>query len=354
MSNKYALAVVIGRMQPVHLGHTHLVQRAMELADRVLVLFGDTGGPRTIKNPFTVDQRMYMLRGWLNRINISRKDHPIFGQIFDDPNDQFWIQSVVDKIDHCKKTYEIAGKVAIVGHSKDESSSYLEWFPQYDFVNVPFQQIGVNQVMDVDATKIRDLYFTGQLVYAKGVLPQGTMDELTRIQNTEQYTNLKAEYEYIQSYRKSWSSTPYPVIFSTVDAVVIQSGHVLLVRRGKEPGKGLYALPGGFLDQNERMFDASIRELKEETGIKIQDEVLQRCYRAKEIFDDPSRSLRGRTISTAFLFKLNDACDLPTLRPGKDPDGGTIDAKWVPFSEVKREVMFEDHYFIIEKMLRML
>jgi bifunctional NMN adenylyltransferase/nudix hydrolase len=347
MSKKYALAVVIGRMQPIHNGHMHLIQKASELADNLLVLFGDTGGPRTIKNPFHYDQRGEMLQKAIKEAGI--KTNCLWSVVFDDPNDQVWIRSVVNQI----QMLGIEGDVCIVGHKKDKSSAYIDWFPQYDKVEVPYKLIN-GQELNIDATKIRDLYFTGNMLYILSTVPVATYEVMSDLLASDMYKQLKGEYEYIQSYKKSWEVAPYPVIFSTVDAVVIQSGHVLLVRRGKEPGKGLLALPGGFLDQNERMFDASIRELREETGIKIQDEVLARCYKAKEIFDDPGRSLRGRTVSTAFLFKLNDACELPTLRPGKDPDGGTIDAQWVPLSDVGRYNMFEDHYFIIEKMIGML
>jgi bifunctional NMN adenylyltransferase/nudix hydrolase len=343
MSKKYAIAVVIGRMQPIHNGHVHLLQRASELADFVLVLFGDTGGPRTIKNPFTTVQRGNMLDGVMKYIGCNAYS---FAEILDDPNDQVWIQNVNLAISGG------IGKICIVGHTK-EDTSYLEWFPQYDFINVPYKNVDGFEY-NINATYIRDLYFQNQLEYVSGAMPESTVKELRKIAATPQFQTLKDEYAYIRAYRKAWEVAPYPVVFSTADAVVIQSGHVLLVRRGKEPGKGLLALPGGFLDPNETLFHASLRELREETGIKIQDEVLTRCFKAKEIFDAPSRSLRGRTITTAFLFKLNDSCELPALRPGKDPDGGTIDARWVPLGEVKRSVMFEDHYFIIQKMVSLL
>jgi bifunctional NMN adenylyltransferase/nudix hydrolase len=340
MSKKYKLAVIIGRMQPIHNGHVHLLQKAAELADHVLVLFGDTGGPRTIKNPFTFAQRVNMLLGVIHDLGIQKQFTT--NCILDDPNDQVWIKSVMNAV-------ACHSGVCIVGHSK-EDTSYLEWFPQFDFINVAYKNVDGFEY-NVNATYIRDLYFTDKLDYVTGAIPDASYKELRRISATDQFKQLKAEYEYIRSYKKSWEVAPYPVIFSTADAVVIQSGHVLLVRRAKEIGAGLLALPGGFVEQKDTLFQTALKELKEETGIKLQDEVLERCYKAKEIFDDPGRSLRGRTITTAFLFKLNDACDLPKLNPGKDPDGGTIDAMWVPLNEVKRETMFEDHYFIIQTML---
>ncbi|NCV82699.1 MAG: NUDIX domain-containing protein, partial [Actinobacteria bacterium] len=77
------------------------------------------------------------------------------------------------------------------------------------------------------------------------------------------------EREFIASYKKQYESLPYPPIFVTADAVVIQSGHVLMIKRRSEPGRGLWALPGGFVNANtdKSVEDAAIRELREETGI---------------------------------------------------------------------------------------
>ena len=55
------------------------------------------------------------------------------------------------------------------------------------------------------------------------------------------------------AYKARWRTAPYAPIFCTVDALVQTGGHVLLVRRGGYPGKGLWALPGGFLEPRERL-----------------------------------------------------------------------------------------------------
>ena len=155
-----------------------------------------------------------------------------------------------------------------------------------------------------------------------------------------------------QKYRKQWENTPYPVIFQTVDSVVIQSGHVLMVKRKSEPGKGLWALPGGFLDANKdkSVLDCAIRELKEETGIKVPVPVLRGNIVTTKVFDDPHRSSRGRTITHASLIHLPADVTLPKV---KGSDDAKV-AKWWPLADIKREILFEDHKDIIDHLTAML
>jgi 8-oxo-dGTP diphosphatase len=87
----------------------------------------------------------------------------------------------------------------------------------------------------------------------------------------------------------------------TVDAVVAtreERPRVLLIRRKKDPFAGKWALPGGFVDENERLADAARRELEEETGAKVSE--LEQLYTA----GDPGRDPRGWTVSVAFLARV--------------------------------------------------
>ena len=73
----------------------------------------------------------------------------------------------------------------------------------------------------------------------------------------------------------------YPRPALTADVVVVSRDarpHVLLIKRKYEPFAGSWALPGGFVDENERPADAAVRELKEETGIGVTD--LEHLYTA--------------------------------------------------------------------------
>ena len=104
-----------------------------------------------------------------------------------------------------------------------------------------------------------------------------------------------------------------------VDAVWIQAGRVLLVRRGRPPFRGFWALPGGFVELRETVEEALIRELREETGLA------GRPVAIVGVYSGPHRDPRKPTTSVAFLV---------SGRAGR-PVGGddAASAAWVPLSE---------------------
>lgn len=125
-----------------------------------------------------------------------------------------------------------------------------------------------------------------------------------------------------EAFRAKWSGTPYPPTFVTADAIVIHRGKILLIRRGGMPGRGRLALPGGYVEHNERIQDAAIRELIEEARPANQrgpysQKVLKDCITGWHVFDDPNRSGRGRVITTAYVFELPDG-DEVTVTAGDD------------------------------------
>lgn len=97
---------------------------------------------------------------------------------------------------------------------------------------------------------------------------------------------------------------PFPRPAVTVDIVLFrrrdEKVEVLLIRRAKDPFKGRWALPGGFVDENEPLHDAARRELREETGLS--DLELEQFG----AFGDPGRDPRGHTISIAYVGFLDD------------------------------------------------
>lgn len=81
----------------------------------------------------------------------------------------------------------------------------------------------------------------------------------------------------------------------TVDIIIYTPDGIVLVRRGREPYKGRWALPGGFVHYGERVEDAAVREAEEETGLRV------RLQKLVGVYSDPERDPRGHVISICFL-----------------------------------------------------
>ncbi|MBI4399417.1 NUDIX hydrolase [Candidatus Micrarchaeota archaeon] len=81
---------------------------------------------------------------------------------------------------------------------------------------------------------------------------------------------------------------------TTVDAIVIEQNKLLLVKRGIEPFINCWALPGGFVEDNETVEQAVVREAKEETGVDVKP------IKLLGVYSSPKRDVR-KTIAVAFL-----------------------------------------------------
>ncbi len=95
------------------------------------------------------------------------------------------------------------------------------------------------------------------------------------------------------------------------DIIVRRGEEILFIRRRNDPFRGMLALPGGFVEEDETVEQAAARELEEETAIRIQEDRLQLIG----VFSRPDRDPRGRVISIAFR------CDVPSktsARAGSD------------------------------------
>ncbi len=360
----YSCAVLIGRFQPFHKDHAALVEQALEIADKVLILIGSSHAARTPKNPFTFEERQNMI--WAatgttphmpsNRVHVE----PIRDYFY---SDDMWLSQVQAVT---SEYIEDGETVALLGGYKDSSSYYLKLFPQWEYV-------APTSPPKMDATQVREILFDVTLGRTWGdralegvptitekdtfshtkcfneMLPYTTILFLEGFRTTQAYGRLVEEFHANRAYRESWDSAPFPPVFVTADAVVTCSGHVLVVTRGGNPGKGLLALPGGFVRANERIKDTAVRELKEETRIKVDKPVLKRAIVDSEVFDYPARSERGRTVTHAFHIKLEGK--LPEVKLTGADDA--VKCQWMPFVEVMRRAdeFFEDHIHIINNFI---
>ncbi|CAM5388307.1 hypothetical protein SAVIM338S_01805 [Streptomyces avidinii] len=135
----------------------------------------------------------------------------------------------------------------------------------------------------------------------------------------------------------SESASPYdPHAFEpfavTVDLAVftVRDGalHVLLIRRGREPYAGAWALPGGFVLPRESAETAARRELAEETGLSAEVVAALRLDQLRT-YSEPDRDPRMRVVSVAFTALVPD---LP--EPAADGGGDADRARWVPVDRV--------------------
>ncbi len=137
----------------------------------------------------------------------------------------------------------------------------------------------------------------------------------------------------------------YPVAVDLVMLALADGGlQILLIRRGGEPFAGRWALPGGFVEPDEDLVDAAVRELAEETGLhRPAGHLAQLCA-----YGAPGRDPRGRVVSVAYLALLPDP---PAPVAGDDAAA----ARWWPVAEWERpdatDRLAFDHHRIIADAL---
>ncbi|MDR5858658.1 bifunctional nicotinamide-nucleotide adenylyltransferase/Nudix hydroxylase [Halomonas eurihalina] len=338
--------VFIGRFQPTHLGHLAVIHQALKRARQVIVLIGSAWQARSLRNPWRFDERRRMLRSAFDDEDNERLEIvPLLDALY---NNDVWVRDVQRKVrDIASPSHARLPRIGLIGASRGQSSYYLSLFPQWESVSVPM-------VEGISASQIRERLFRSPAAAADYAsagashdLPPGVIDEIRQFLETEPYQQLVEEQGLLDQYRRAWAQAPYPPVFVTVSAVVVQSGHILLVKRTAAPGKGLLALPGGFINPQERLLDACLRELRERVRLKVPEPVLKGSLRGQRLFDEPHRSWRGRTLAEAFYFALRPDQQLPRLKPVKGGDH----ARWVPLADLEPDTLFEDHFFIIQNFL---
>lgn len=348
---KYNYGVFIGRFQPLHIGHEFVIREALKSTEKLIILIGSANIARDVRNPFTFEERAEMLRAAF-RYEIANGDiviEPIGDHLY---SDAAWCGEVQRRVNEIVLSDMNEGvglhgvkdaRIALTGYGKDASSYYLKLFPEWESIQID------SQYGTFSSTDIRERLFQRIPEIPNQILSEGVAEWLDAFKMTDTFRQLLDEAEYLEAYPKEWGTGP----FITADAVVIQSGHILLIERGGMPGKGLLAVPGGFVDPDERIRDGAVRELKEETAIADAKGELPPAMLASfiddaktRVFDAPHRSLRGRIITHAFLFRLPERRKLFDVKGSDDAAA----AKWYRIGDLSPEQFFEDHWSIIDLM----
>lgn len=204
------------------------------------MLIGSADTPRTIRNPWTVAERAVMIESALPDETARLIVRPLRDHLY---NESLWIAEVQRQVAEAVQADggTLDANIGLIGMDKDASSYYLREFPQWPLEDV-------QHTATLSATELRrylfeagDIGFHGGLLMLRGNVPAPVYDMLEAFRrNSPSYAQLVAEYRFIEQYRAAWKDAPYPPTFVTTDAVVVHSGHVLLVRRRAEPGKGLW------------------------------------------------------------------------------------------------------------------
>jgi bifunctional NMN adenylyltransferase/nudix hydrolase len=340
-TDRFDWAVCIGRFQLFHDAQLALLREALTLAPRVAVLIGSAHQARSPRNPLNFDERVQAITLALSEDERARVSFLPLRDVWDEKR---WVRSVQDAM--TRLTGSDRTRIVLVGHRKDPTSEYLNEFPGWTLHDVGRQG-------EVHGKALRAALYASEDVEAAlaaiaGQVPATTVGFLRSWAQLPFLARLRGEWAELEQEHAKWATAPYPPVFVTVDAVVRVSDHVLLIRRGRAPGKGLLAVPGGFIEQRETAYQSAVRELQEETGFELLPSEMEHALKAVRVFDHPDRSQRGRVITHAFYFDFGERM-LPDIAGSDD----AAEARWVPIAELPslEEQFHDDHFHILDCFL---
>lgn len=350
---KYDLSIVILRGQIVHNAHIECFKEAFKRSDRVLILVGSSNSPRTIENPFTFAERKVLFDDILNNIcgeNEHYFIHPINDYILDD---QKWVKQIPSAVAHYSNLDNVTiSSVAVIGGAKNEF--YISLLPKEYEIIVPELFVHIvgykKEVIKLNATDMRKQYFCNYYEEAdkmiEPLVPVETFKFLQEFRKNKWYGYIAACWGRINDLNKAYGTGP----FFTCDNVIMQKDKILLIKRKNHPGKGLWAIVGGYFDNTDfSLVHGSYRELIEETNISISFEDYQKNIVETRIFDNPKRSLVARLITSASFVILPYDIEY-TIKAADD----ALEVKWFYIDEIMdmANIMYDDHYEIIRSFLK--
>lgn len=180
MNYTFDYLVFIGRFQPFHLAHMQTIKIALQQSQNVILALGSAQNERNLKNPFTVHEREKMI---LSNFTAADQQRIKFVHVIDVYDDKKWQKSVTSLVE------EVVGaedKVGLIGHFKDESSYYLQLFPEWEMVELDSLKDAIS------ATPLREAYYRGEII--ESAFPLGTSEFLQQFQQTEIYQQLQHKY----------------------------------------------------------------------------------------------------------------------------------------------------------------
>lgn len=320
MSTHKKYGFLIGRFQPAHVGHISIIKQAASQVDTLVILVGSANTCRSIKNPWTYQERVDVLRKKLFQSQIENITFaPLNDYLY---NDHRWIsevRAVISSFDQSANT----SHSTLFGAWKD-GNDYLTWFPDIRYKSLEIAHNGIN------ATSIRNEMFAT----TDPSIPSTVMDD----------------YRFYEKERELFKNYPFPdtLNFNCSDAVVTCLGHVLLIERKFAPGRGTWALPGGFRNARETFMQCAIRELREETNLRVPERVLLGSVKSTKLYDNPNRSfgIPRNTLAVHFDIASDANGGLPRANGTDDANK----AEWVELNHAINHLpLYDDHKWILSE-----
>ncbi|SMB90741.1 adenylyltransferase/cytidyltransferase family protein [Deinococcus hopiensis] len=224
-------AVYVGRFQPPHAAHVGTVLHALQRARRVLVLLGSANAARSVRNPFSAQERAQMFRAALREVGGS-PGRVVFRPLPDRFDADAWAADVRAQ---AGEVFGPGARVALVGFEKDASSAYLRWFPGWE-------RLGAPEVPGLNATDLRAVWLTGQPL--PRAMPGAVRTFLAQFAGTPAFVRLQAEWKAVQAAR---ALLPPGAHLHEERWLRTEGGQVWLHTRTGPVGQGLWELPGRVL-----------------------------------------------------------------------------------------------------------
>ncbi|MES2614846.1 MAG: NUDIX domain-containing protein [Bdellovibrionota bacterium] len=327
----FDVSVFIGRFQPIHVGHLKTIRLALERSKICILIVGSYKSAPSTRNPWSSEQRIEMIKKCLHKEERKRVFFlPIRDRIY---SEIVWQQNIVNEI---FKVVQPQASIALIGHNKDATSYYLKNFPNWTFIET-------GNFDGMNSTDFRKKFFScGTPTYH--YIPEQIKTWLQKFRKSNLFNQLLGEYLFVEEARKKLSQNS----FSVANSLVLCGNYILLVRRKNYPGKYLYAMPGGHLEENEEPMAGALRELYEETNIELKQDELKSCFVKKGYYDYTERNPIARTFAHVFFYKLHFV-ECPKVTAGDDAH----EAHWILLDELNslEDKFFADHYQIIQVLL---
>lgn len=309
------LAIAIDKLQPLRSDTVDAIRAACARHDEVLVLIAGAQRPRDWRYPYSWQERAALLHEAVRAPNLTTL--PLIDTLYDDG---LWVSHVRRCLDvHASTSVERTLLVAPGEAGKALARLFPDWGSE-----------AVLPGADHGAALAR-LYANG---HAPGI-------------NPDTWSTLARSAKAIGEERERWANAErtmgYAIPLNTVDAVVVQSHHVLLTERAPdEVGAGLLALPGAFLAPQQTALAAILAAVRSKAGLDMPTGALSGRLAERHVFDHPDRDPRGWVRTEAFVFHL--------------PASGRMEqakrATWVPLAHIDPSRLFADHGDIIQACTR--